>query len=232
VFGLFAGMNYWFPKAFGFRLDAYWGKVSFWCWVVGFWVAFMPLYVLGLMGVTRRLRVFEDSSLQPYFIVAACGAVLILGGILAFIMQLYVSFKRRDALRDTTGDPWNGRTLEWSTSSPPPDYNFAFTPVVHEADAWWDMKQRGYQRPLDGFRAILMPRNTGTGVIIAGLSLIFGFAMVWYIWWLAALSLLAMFAVAIGHTFNYAREHHVSPETVTGIEDARSALLATGPSSP
>jgi cytochrome o ubiquinol oxidase subunit I len=139
-----------------------------------------------------------------------------------------VSIRNRKALRDTTGDPWDARTLEWSTASPPPAYNFAFTPVVHDLDAWWDMKRRGYQRPTAGFRAILMPRNTATGVIIAGLSLVLGFAMIWYMWWLAALSFAALFAVAIAHTFNYDREYHVPAPEVVREEEARTRLLAEG----
>src|SRR6202049_1272292 len=162
LFGMMAGINYWFPKAFGYKLDPFWGKCSFWFWVAGFYFAFMPLYVLGFMGVTRRLRHFDDPSLQVWTVIAAFGAILILFGIASFLMQIYVSIRDREALRDVTGDPWNGRTLEWSTSSPPPVYNFAFTPVVHDNDAWWDMKQRGYTRPLQGFKPIHMPSNTGT----------------------------------------------------------------------
>jgi len=135
LFGMLAGITYWFPKAFGYKLDPFWGKCSFWFWIVGFWFAFMPLYILGLMGVTRRMSHFQDMSLQIWFQVAAFGAVLIALGIASFLIQLVVSFIRRDQLRDTTGDPWNGRTLEWATSSPPPAYNFAFTPRVHDNDA-------------------------------------------------------------------------------------------------
>ncbi|MBP2292763.1 cytochrome o ubiquinol oxidase subunit I [Azospirillum rugosum] len=226
LFGLFAGIYYWFPKAFGFRLDPFWGKVSFWCWVIGFWVAFTPLYVLGLMGVTRRLRVFEDPSLQPWFIVAAIGAALIAAGIGAFLLQIAVSVWKRHELRDVTGDPWDGRTLEWATSSPPPDYNFAFTPVIHDNDAWWDMKKRGYTRPMGGFKAIHMPSNTGTGVILAGLSVAFGFAMIWYIWWLAALSFIGILVVAIGHTFNYHRDFHIPADEVVQTENDRTRLLS------
>ena len=226
LYGLFAGINYWFPKAFGFKLDPFWGKVSFWFWVVGFFIAFMPLYVLGLMGVTRRLRYFEDPSLQIWFVIAGIGAVLIAFGIAAFLVQLYVSIRRRHELRDTTGDPWNGRTLEWSTSSPPPAYNFAFTPIVHDSDAWWDMKDRGYQRPVSGFRAILMPRNTGAGFILAVLSTIFGFAMVWYMWWLAIASFAGIVGYAIWHTFNYDREFHLPLDEVTRAEEERTQLLA------
>ena len=226
LFGLFAGISYWFPKAFGFRLDPFWGKVSFWFWVIGFYFAFMPLYVLGLMGVTRRLRYFDDPSLQIWFVIAAFGAVLIAIGIGAFLMQVYVSIRKRDSLRDATGDPWHGRTLEWSTSSPPPDYNFAFTPIVHDGDAWWDMKQRGYQRPNEGFKTILMPRNTGAGVILAALSAAMAFGLIWHIWWLAAASFIAVLAVAILHTFNYDREFRIPAEQVLRIESHRTALPA------
>jgi cytochrome o ubiquinol oxidase subunit 1 len=226
VFGLLAGINFWYPKAFGYRLDPFWGKISFWFWLIGFYVAFMPLYVLGLMGVTRRVNHFEDPSLQIWFVIAAFGAVLIAVGIGAFIIQLIVSFLKRDQLRDTTGDPWNGRTLEWSTSSPPPEYNFAFTPVVHDHDGWYDMKSRGYVRPLEGFRPIHMPKNTGTGVILSGLSVAFAVAMIWYMWWLAVLAFLGIMVVSIAHTFNYKRDYYIPAQTVVETEDARTKQLA------
>lgn len=226
VFALFAGINYWFPKAFGFRLDPFWGRMSFWFWLSGFLLAFLPLYLLGLMGVTRRLRVFEDSSLQIWFVIAAIGAGLILLGILCFLVQLAVSIRNRERLRDVTGDPWNARTLEWSTSSPPPEYNFAFTPVVHDLDAWWDMKKRGYRRPLSGFNPIHMPGNTGSGVILSGLSIVLAFALVWYIWWLAVLMLLAMVVIAVRHSFTYDRATHIPAEVVVRTEADRTRQLA------
>lgn len=226
VFGVFAGIAYWFPKAFGFKLDRFWGLLSFWFWVIGFYVAFMPLYVLGLMGVTRRLSRFEDPSLQIWFVLAAAGAVLIALGILCFIIQIGVSILRREELRDTTGDPWDGRTLEWSTSSPPPAYNFAFTPIVHDLDAWADMKKRGSKRPLGGFRPIHMPRNTSAGLIIAGFATICGFALIWYIWWLAALSFVGVLATAIAHTFNYNRDFHIPAEAILREEDSRTEQLS------
>jgi len=225
LFGLFAGIAYWWPKAFGFRLDPFWGKVSFWCWVVGFWFAFMPLYILGLMGVTRRMRVFDDPSLQIWFIIAAFGAVLIACGIAAFLVQIYVSIRKRAELVDITGDPWDGRTLEWSTSSPPPAYNFAFTPVIRDNDAWWDMKQAGYKRQLSGFKPIHMPKNTGTGVILAVFSVALGFGLIWYMWWLAALSFVCLIATAIGHTFNYHRDFDIAAAEVAHTEEARTSLL-------
>jgi cytochrome o ubiquinol oxidase subunit 1 len=225
VFGMFAGINYWFPKAFGFRLEPKLGKVSFWLWLVGFWVAFTPLYVLGLMGVTRRVSHFDDPSLQVWFVIAAVGAVMILGGIVAFLAQVAVSIMRREELRDVTGDPWNGRTLEWSTASPPPDYNFAFTPVVHSLDAWWDMKARGYRRPTEGFIPIHMPKNTGAGVVLAGLATAVGVGMIWYMWWLAIAGLVALIAVAIAHSFNEDRDFHIPAHAVVEAEGARTELL-------
>ncbi|MGN5373473.1 cytochrome o ubiquinol oxidase subunit I [Sphingomonas hankookensis] len=225
VFGMFAGINYWFPKAFGFKLDRKWGLVSFWCWFVGFWVAFTPLYVLGLMGITRRLRHFDDPSLQIWFVIAAVGAAIIAVGIAAFLVQIAVSIMNREKLRDFTGDPWGGRSLEWATSSPPPDYNFAFTPVVHDMDAWYDMKEHKYARPTEGFTAIHMPSNTWAGIVLAGLSTVFGLAMVWYIWWLAALSFVAVIGVAIYHTFNYNRDFHIPVEEVIETERRRTADL-------
>ncbi|HKJ94805.1 MAG TPA: cytochrome o ubiquinol oxidase subunit I [Gammaproteobacteria bacterium] len=226
VFGAFAGINYWFPKAFGFRLDAFWGKVSFWCWVIGFWVAFAPLYILGLMGVTRRLSHFTDPSLQVWFVIAGIGAAIILVGILAFLVQIAVSIRDREALRDVTGDPWEGRTLEWSTSSPPPGYNFAFTPVVHDRDAWDDMKRHGFQRPTEGFQPIHMPKNTASGIILAGLALGCGFGLVWHIWWLVIASFVGLVAVAIGHSFNYHRDFHLSADEVGRTEQAFTERLA------
>ncbi len=227
VFGAFAGINYWFPKATGVKLDPFWGKVSFWFWLVGFWLAFAPLYVLGLMGVTRRMSHFEDPSLQIWFQVAAFGAVLIALGIAAMMIQFFVTWKNREALRDHTGDPWDGRTLEWATSSPPPSYNFAFTPQVHDNDAYYDMKKRGYQRPLSGFIPIHMPKNTGAGIILAGLSAVFGFAIIWHMWLFAGLSFLAIVAGSIIHTFNYKRDFHIGADEVIRIEGERTKLLAS-----
>ncbi|RQP05092.1 MAG: cytochrome o ubiquinol oxidase subunit I [Paracoccus sp. BP8] len=230
LFGLFAAINFWWPKAFGFKLDVFWGKVSFWFWVVGFWVAFMPLYILGLMGVTRRLRVFDDPDLRIWFAIAAFGAVLIAAGIAAMFVQFGVSILRRNRpdYRDVSGDPWDGRTLEWATSSPPPAYNFAFSPISHGLDSWWEMKQQGAARPTAGFMPIHMPKNTGTGVILAALATICGMALVWYVWWLAAASFLGIIAVGIAHTFNYDRDYYIPASEIEATEDARTRQLAQG----
>nr|WP_218625503.1 cytochrome o ubiquinol oxidase subunit I [Luteibacter sp. dw_328] len=226
IFGVFAGINYWFPKAFGFKLDSYWGKWSFWLWLTGFYFAFMPLYVLGFMGVTRRMNHFEDPSLQIWFIIAAFGALLIAGGIAAFLIQIFVSIKRREALRDVTGDPWHGRTLEWSTSSPPPSYNFAFTPVIHEQDAWWQMKERNAARRTEGYLPIHMPKNTAAGVYIAAFAFVIGFAMIWHMFLIAGVAFLGLLVTAIGHTFNYKRDYYIPADVVARTEAARTEELA------
>ena len=226
LFGLFAGITYWFPKATGYKLDEFWGKLSFWFWLIGFYFAFMPLYVLGLMGVTRRVSHFEDQSLQIWFQIAAFGAVLIAVGIAAFAIQLIVSFRRREALADETGDPWDGRTLEWSTSSPPPPYNFAFTPRVHDLDAWWQMKQHGFQRPESGFIPIHMPKGTWAGIVLSGISVVIGFALIWHMWLVAGVSFVALIGTAIYHTFNYDRDYYIPAEEVERIEAERTRVLA------
>ncbi|MCL6483114.1 MAG: cbb3-type cytochrome c oxidase subunit I, partial [Janthinobacterium lividum] len=227
VFGVFAAINYWFPKAFGYKLDTFWGKCSFWFWLVGFYLAFMPLYVLGLMGVTRRVNHFEDPSLQIWTIIAWFGAVSIALGIGSMLIQFVVSYRNRHALRDVTGDPWGGRTLEWSTSSPPPDYNFAFTPQVHELDAWTDMKKHAYQRPTSGFMKIHMPKNTWAGFAIAALSAAVGFCLIWQMWLVAGISFMIMLIAIIVHTFNYKRDYYIPVEEVIRTEDAYTKLLSS-----
>ncbi|MGN1056335.1 MAG: cytochrome o ubiquinol oxidase subunit I [Comamonas sp.] len=227
VFGLLAGINYWYPKAFGYKLNEFWGKVSFWCWLIGFWIAFTPLYVLGLMGVTRRVSHFDDASLQIWFVIAAVGVAIIAAGIGAFILQLIVSYFQRDKNRDLTGDSWgSGRTLEWATSSPPPVYNFAKTPVVHDIDAWWDMKKHGYQRPTSGFEDLHMPKNTGAGFVISMIAMVLGFALIWHIWWLAIVSFAGVILASIIHTFNYNRDYYIPASEVQATEDARTEQLA------
>jgi cytochrome o ubiquinol oxidase subunit 1 len=191
VFGLFAGYTYWFPKAFGFRLHEGLGKAAFWFWTVGFYVAFMPLYVLGFLGMTRRMQQYDVPAWQPWLIAAAAGAALIAIGTGFLVAQLYYSIRHRDALRDLSGDPWNGRTLEWSTSSPPPAYNFAILPEVSALDDYWVQKQQAMQNgtagPGPSYVAIEVPRNSATGIICAFFATFMGFALIWHIWWLAVL---------------------------------------------
>lgn len=221
VFGCFAGMTYWFPKATGFTLNETWGKRAFWFWIIGFYVAFMPLYALGFMGMTRRLSQQIDPSFHPLLMVAAGGAALIALGILCQVIQIVVSVRDREQNRDLTGDPWGGRTLEWSTSSPPPFYNFAVVPQVHEQrDAFWQMKEDGtaYRQP-KAYEPIHMPKNTGAGVVIAAFSLFFGFAMIWHIWWLAIVGFAGMIITWIVHSFNEDVDYYVPVAEIERIEN-------------
>ncbi len=219
VFGCMAGFSYWFPKALGFRLDERLGKISFWCWLVGFYVAFMPLYALGLMGMTRRLDHVDNPVWHVYLVVAMIGAGIIMCGIVAQLAQIVVSIRNRHALADATGDPWNGRTLEWAVASPPPFYNFAATPSVDDRDQFWEMKELGIaQRPQPHYRRIHMPSNTGTGVIVSALAGVLGFALVWHIWWLAAFAFLGALARAISHSFDENRDYYVPSSQVARTE--------------
>jgi cytochrome o ubiquinol oxidase subunit 1 len=219
LFGMMAGYNYWFPKAFGFRLDARWGKASFWCWFIGFHLAFMPLYVVGLMGMTRRMQHYDVLAWQPWLLVAEAGAIIILAGIVCQVLQLVVSIRRRKQLRDTTGDPWNGRTLEWATASPPPDWNFATLPHVDEIDAFWARKQRvltNQEQPLQRreYGPIEVPKNSPTGFVTAFFAVIMGFALIWHIWWMAGVGLLGAAATLLAFTFRAEDEVEISAEQV------------------
>jgi cytochrome o ubiquinol oxidase subunit 1 len=228
LFGYLAGYQYWFPKALGFRLDEKWGKRAFWAWIIGFYLAFMPLYVLGFMGIPRRLERYDVAAWQPWLIVAELGALSILLGIVLLIVQLVVSFRNRAALRDTTGDPWNGRTLEWATSSPPAPYNFAIIPRVHGTDALAAMKQEGAIGTKPAIYCdIVMPDNTGAGVVIGGLSFVLGFAMVWEIWWLAIAAGTGIWAVLIARTFNDHDLHIIPAREVEKIERQRNTAAAS-----
>ncbi len=220
VFGIFAGITYWFPKAFGFTLNETWGKRAFWFWIIGFFTAFMPLYVLGFMGMTRRLSQQIDPQFHSLLVVASVGAALIGLGVLCQLMQFYVSIRDRDQNRDLTGDPWGGRTLEWATSSPPPFYNFAIVPNVQERDAFWEQKERGeaYKKPAS-YEEIHMPKNTGAGVIISAFSLVFGFAMIWHIWWMAIVGFIGMVATWIVHSFNRDVDYYVPVKQIEEIEN-------------
>ena len=193
LFGAFAGYTYWFPKAFGFRLHEGYGKAAFWFWLIGFYVAFMPLYAVGMLGMTRRMQHYDVPEWRPWLIVAAFGAVLILIGIIFQIVQLVVSIRDREELRDRTGDPWNGRSLEWATASPPPVFNFAISPEVRSEDAYWTMKLQAQQQEIDkdepAYRDIEMPRNSPTGFVCAFFATIMGFALIWHIWWMVAAGL-------------------------------------------
>lgn len=221
VFGFFSGLTYWFPKMFGFTLNERLGRYAFWCWFIGFLLAFVPLYILGLMGATRRLNNYDPSlGWQGLFIVAAIGVAVIAAGVGFQALQLIVSIRRRDANRDLTGDPWGGRTLEWSTSSPTPEYNFATMPAVHERDAFWSLKHaRHHAAPV--YEDVYLPANSAMGLAIAACALVGGFAIVWHIWWLAALGLLAAIACLIIHATGEHPERKLPATEIAKLEASR-----------
>jgi cytochrome o ubiquinol oxidase subunit 1 len=228
LFGAFAGYTYWFPKAFGFRLHEGLGKASFWCWITGFYLAFMPLYVLGLMGMTRRLQHYDIPAWRPWLLIAAGGTAIILAGIILQIAQLAVSIRRREELRDDTGDPWNGRSLEWATSSPPPAFNFAEPPHIEGRDAYWTMKQHARQQARlgdePGYTDIEMPRNSPTGFICAFFASFMGFALIWHIWWIVALAALGAYATFVVFAWRDRVEYIIPADVVARIDRAnRSA---------
>ena len=230
LFGYLAGYMYWFPKAFGFRLNDRWGCIAFWNWLIGFLLAFMPLYLLGFMGMPRRMEHYGNPAWQPYLVVAAIGVVFIAFGILSLIVQLLVSLRHRRENRDPSGDPWNGRTLEWATASPPAPYNFAVPPVVTGIDAFARMKQTGtaYLRPAS-YEAIVLPRNSAAGFVMGGIAFGFGFAVIWHIWWAAIAAALGMLAVVIVRTWGDDQDYTLPAAEVERLEDARFASLESAP---
>ena len=225
LFGAFAGYTYWFPKAFGFRLHEGWGKAAFWFWLVGFYLAFMPLYVLGLEGMTRRLQHYDVPGWQPWLLAAGAGALLITCGIAAQIVQLVVSIRNREALRDLTGDPWNGRSLEWSTPSPPPAFNYAVLPDVSGEDAYWGIKQKAKesQDAVDApdYQPVLMPRNSPTGFICAFFATVIGFALIWHIWWMAGLGFVGAYATFVVFAWRDHDEDEIAAAAIAAADRPR-----------
>jgi cytochrome o ubiquinol oxidase subunit 1 len=228
VFAAFAGYTYWFPKAFGFKLEERWGRRAFWCWFIGFHVAFMPLYVLGLMGMTRRLQHYDVLAWHPWLLVAAAGVAIIFAGVVCQIVQLVVSIRGREALRDVTGDPWNGRTLEWSTASPPPAWNFAVLPRVAERDAYWARKKlarakQGESAQAREYSAIEVPKNSAIGFVNAFFAVVAGFALIWHIWWMAALGLFGAFVAFLVFAFRNEDEIEIPANRIAEFERRHQA---------
>ena len=224
LFGAFAGYTYWFPKAFGFRLHEGLGKAAFWFWLVGFYVAFMPLYVLGLLGMTRRMQHYDVPEWRPWLIAAAFGAVLIMIGIAFQILQLAVSIRHRAELRDRTGDPWCGRSLEWATASPPPAFNFAVLPDVRGKDAYWQMRSRATEQSGEpDYRDIEMPRNSSTGFVCAFFATLTGFALIWHIWWMVAAGFIGAFATFVAFAWRDRDEYLIPAAEVARIDRSNRA---------
>ena len=202
LYGMLAGYHYWFPKAFGFRLNEKWGRVAFACWVIGFYLAFMPLYVLGAAGMARRTQEVFEPSFRPWLYVAGIGAFVLLAALVSLMVQLWVSIRERDANRVTAGDPWDGRGLEWSTSAPPPEYNYALIPYVDGRDPFYDGKRKGnpYAPPVR-YEDIEMPNNSMTGPVIGVVGAVTGFGLVWHIWWLGIVGIVTIIITVIARSF-------------------------------
>jgi cytochrome o ubiquinol oxidase subunit 1 len=220
VFGYFAGLTYWFPKAMGFSLDESLGKKAFWCWIIGFFTTFVPLYILGAMGMTRRLsHIDADTGWQPLLLVAFAGVLILSLGVVFQLWQIVRSIRHRTRYKDKTGDPWNGRTLEWSTSSPPPEYNFAVIPTVHGRDAFWNMKYETHERALKPtYQDIHVPKNTPMGLYFALAFGAMGFALVWHIAWLALLGFAIAIGIIIVRSFDEETERVIGKKEVEMIE--------------
>ena len=229
LFGAFAGVSYWFPKAFGFRLHEGWGKAAFWLSLAGFYVVFVPLYVAGLLGMPRRLQHYDFEEWRPWMLIAAFGIVIMSAALVCQVTQIVVSIRRREALRDTTGDPWNGRSLEWSTASPPPAFNFAIVPRVNGLDAYWDIKQGAAEsqqpQPENPYRPIEMPRNSPTGFVTAVFATITGFALIWHIWWLAIVGLVAAYAVFVRFAWRDQEHFEIPANEVARIDEPHQQAL-------
>jgi cytochrome o ubiquinol oxidase subunit I len=240
LFGAFAGYTYWFPKAFGFRLHEGWGKAAFWLTFVGFYVVFVPLYAAGLSGMTRRLQHYDVAMWRPWVLIAAFGIVIMACAAGCQVAQLAVSIRRREQLRDETGDPWNGRSLEWAIPSPPPAFNFAVLPNIQAAEAYWGMKQHVLkQARLDAepaYANIEMPRNSPTGFVCGFFASFMGFALIWHIWWMVGLAALGAYATFVGFAWRDTDEYLIPAETVARIDranrSARSAAVARHEAAP
>jgi cytochrome o ubiquinol oxidase subunit I len=224
LFGAFAGYTYWFPKAFGFRLDERLGMAAFWLWLVGFYVAFMPLYAVGFLGMTRRMQHYDVAEWRPWLMIASVGAIMITVAIAVQVMQLVVSIRNREALRDLTGDPWDGRSLEWATPSPPPVFNFPVLSHVTGEDAYWAMKRRARQeagaRHETDYQPIEMPRNSPTGFVCAFFATVMGFALIWHIWWMVIAGFIGAFATFVVFAWRDHDEYEIPADEVARIDRA------------
>lgn len=237
LFGAFAGYTYWFPKVFGFRLHEGWGKAAFWFTLIGFYVTFVPLYAAGMLGMTRRLQHYDVAEWRPWMFAAGVGMILMIIGVLCQVWQLVVSIRHREELRDHTGDPWDGRSLEWSTSSPPPAFNFAVMPYVTGGDAYWAMKAKAKQltEPEEepDYKPIELPRNSPTGFVCAFFATVMGFALIWHIWWMVIAGFIGAFVTFVAFAWRDHDEYEIPADEVARIDrinraERRNLVTAAG----
>jgi cytochrome o ubiquinol oxidase subunit 1 len=220
LFGVFAGISYWFPKIAGFRLNERIGRYAFWCWMIGFSLSFIPMYILGLMGATRRLDTYDASTgWQPFYILMFIGGVVIALGVAFQLIQIIASIIQKRRLYDTTGDPWDARTLEWSVPSPAPSYNFTTVPQVTARDSFWEAKKQGL--PKRKYVDIHMPKNTASGIYISIFAFFMGFGFVWHITWMVIVSILGVIFFSITRTFNEHTEYTLTAAEVKKLDEAR-----------
>jgi cytochrome o ubiquinol oxidase subunit 1 len=231
VFAVMAGIAYWFPKAFGFRLDEGWGQATFWTALAGFYVTFVPLYIVGLLGMTRRLQHYDVPEWRPWILLSALGTAILIGSVVCQLVQIVVSIRRREELRDVTGDPWDGRSLEWATPSPPPAFNFAHLPHVDNLEAYWNVKQRAREElepdHAPPYEDLEMPRNSPTGFVCAFFSTIIGFALIWHIWWLMILGLVGAYATFVVFAWRDVPEYVIPADEVARIDRANRLVRET-----
>jgi cytochrome o ubiquinol oxidase subunit 1 len=227
LFAAFAGYTYWFPKAFGFKLHEGLGKAAFWFWILGFYFTFIPLYIAGFLGMTRRLQRYDVPEWFPWMVIAAVGTVFFLIGAVLVIAQLVVSIRDRESLRDETGDPWDGRSLEWATPSPPPAFNFAVLPNVGGEEAYWQIKHRAREQVHSveepAYEAIEMPRNSATGFVCAFFATVMGFSLIWHIWWLVAVGAVGAYITFVVFAWRDRTEYMISADVVARIDRAHRA---------
>ncbi len=226
LFGIFSGVAYWFPKFTGVKLNERIGRTAFWCWIIGFCMSFIPMYILGLMGATRRLDHYDSSTgWQPLYVMMLVGGLVIMTGVALQLAQIIASLIQKRHLQDTTGDPWDGRTLEWSTASPPPSYNFAVIPKVSTHYEFWEMKKRGISKPV--YKDILVPKNTAAGIYISVFAFLVGFAFVWEITWLAVVAIIGVIVSAVIRTFDEHTEYILTAAEVEKLEEDKLKNNAT-----
>jgi cytochrome o ubiquinol oxidase subunit 1 len=228
LFGLFCAINYWLPKMTGLKLNERIGRYAFWCWIVGFCMSFIPMFILGFMGAPRRMDRYDASTgWQPLFVLMLIGGIIIAIGVVLQLAQILATFIQRRRLHGANNDPWDGRTLEWSTASPAPFYNFAVIPKVTTRDAYLEMKRVGTTKTV--YEDIHMPVNTAAGIYISGFAFLLGFAFVWEIVWLAVASAIGIIVVFVMRTFNDRTEYTLLAQEVRELEvasDKRSQASA------
>ncbi|KGA81385.1 cytochrome aa3 quinol oxidase subunit I [Lysinibacillus fusiformis] len=217
VFGVLAGYHYWWPKMFGFRLNEKLGKTAFWFIAISFNVTFFPLFILGLDGYARRMYTYSESTgYGPLNMLSFVGALGLAVGFALIVYNIYYSWKHMP--RNEKADVWEGRTLEWATHSPVPEYNFAVVPTVTRLDEFWFAKKEGRDITAGKIEKIHMPNNTGTPFWMSGFFFLAAFFAVFNMWVPAIISMLGVFGFMIHRSFEKDHGRYISVEEVMATE--------------